>query len=67
MQKMLALSITESELMATVFYVHFMMYVRRVLISLELKVKFPMLLETDNKGTVDLINNWSIRGRTIYV
>ena len=27
-------------------------------------MKFPMLLEVDNKGTVDLINNWSVGGRT---
>ena len=35
--------------------------------SLELKVKLPIILEVDNKGTVDLINNWSVGGRTMHV
>jgi hypothetical protein len=32
-----------------------------------LKVKLPMLLEMDNKGAVDLANNWSVGGRTRHV
>jgi hypothetical protein len=32
-----------------------------------LKVKLPMILEMDNKGAVDLANNWSIGGRTRHV
>jgi len=32
-----------------------------------LKVKFPMILELDNKGAVDLPNNCSIGGRTRHV
>ena len=35
--------------------------------SLELKVKLPIILEVDDKGTVDLINNWSVGGRTRHV
>ncbi len=27
-----------------------------------LKVKLPMILSIDNKGAVDLINNWSVGG-----
>jgi len=34
---------------------------------MELKVKFPMILEMDNKGAVDLANNWSIGGCTRHV
>jgi hypothetical protein len=30
-------------------------------------VKLPMLLEMDNKGAVDLANNWSIIGQTRHV
>jgi len=30
-------------------------------------VKLPMILEIDNKGTVNLINNWSVGGRTRHV
>ena len=33
---------------------------RRVLRSLELKANLSMLIEIDNKGTVDLINNWNM-------
>jgi ribosome biogenesis protein Nip4 len=32
-----------------------------------LKVKVPMILKVDNKGVVDLVNNWSIGGRTRHV
>jgi hypothetical protein len=32
-----------------------------------LKVKLPMILEMDNKGAVDLANNWIIGGRTRHV
>ena len=35
--------------------------------SLELKVKFPMILQLDNKGAVDLVNNWSVEVRTRHV
>jgi hypothetical protein len=36
----------------------------RVLESMGLKVKKPMILEIDNKGGVDLSHNWSVSGRT---
>ena len=36
----------------------------RVLESMGLKVKKPMILEIDNKGAVDLSKNWSVSGRT---
>ncbi len=44
-----------------------MLYVQHILESMELKVKFLMILEMDNKGAVDLANNWSIGGRTRHV
>ncbi len=31
------------------------------------KVKLPMLLKMDNKGAVDLANNWSVGGQTRHV
>ena len=31
---------------------------------MKLKVKLPMILEVDNKGAVDLANNYSVGGRT---
>ena len=35
--------------------------------SLGIDVELPMLLEIDNKGAVDLANNWSFGGRTRHV
>jgi hypothetical protein len=39
----------------------------RVLESIRLKVKKPMILQIDNKGAVDIANNWSIGGRTQHI
>ena len=44
-----------------------MLYVYRLLESIGLSVELPMLLEIDNKGAVDLANNWSMGGRTRHV
>jgi hypothetical protein len=67
MQKTVALSVTEAELIAAVSYTQDMMYAKRILESFGLFVKLPMILEIDNKGTVNLINNWSVGGRTRHV
>ncbi len=66
-QKFVLLSVCEAEQTAGVLCAHDMMYVWNVLKSMGLKVKLPMILEMDNKGTVDLVNNWSIGGRTRHV
>ncbi len=66
-QKSVALSVCEAEQTAGVLCAQDMMYVRNVLESMQLKVKLPMILEMDNKGAVDLANNWSIGGRTRHV
>ena len=44
-----------------------MLYVCCLLLSLGLRVELPMLLEMDNKGAVDLANNWSVGGLTRHV
>ena len=44
-----------------------MLYVVRTIESLGLKVEKPMILQADNKGAVDLANNWSIGGRTWHI
>jgi hypothetical protein len=44
-----------------------MMYQRNTLESIGLKVELPMFLEMDNKGAVDLVNNFSVGGRTKHV
>ena len=35
----------------------------RLLESINLRVEWPMILEVDNKGAVDLINNYSVGGQ----
>jgi len=44
-----------------------MMYMKRLLESINLRVELPMILEVDNKGAVDLINNYSVGGRTRHM
>jgi hypothetical protein len=67
MQEMTTLSVTESELVAVVSAAQDMLYEMRVLESIGLKVQLPMVLEVDNKGGVDLANNWSVGGRTHHI
>jgi hypothetical protein len=40
-----------------------MLFAMRVLESIGLRVKMPMILVIDNKGAVDYANNWSTGGR----
>jgi hypothetical protein len=44
-----------------------MLYTKRIIKSLGLNVQLPMILEVDNKGAVDLVNNYSVGGRTRHV
>jgi hypothetical protein len=44
-----------------------MLYVWHILELMGLKVKLLMILEMDNKGAVDLANNWSIGVCTRHV
>ena len=67
MQRIVALSVTEAELIATVQCAQDMLYIKWILNGIGLKVKTPMILECDNKGAVDLSNNWSTGGRTRHV
>ena len=66
-QKFVTLSVTEAEAAAGVMVAQDMLHVMRLLLSLGLKVKLPMVLEMDNKGAVGLANNWSVGGRTRHV
>ena len=50
MQRIIALSSTEAELIALVQCVQEMMAAKRLLESMGLRVKLPMLVECDNKG-----------------
>jgi hypothetical protein len=66
-QKSVTLSTAEAELVSGTQCAQDMLFVMRVLESIGLKVKKPMILQIDNKGAVDLANNWSIGGRTRHM
>ena len=66
-QKTVTFSVTEAEGAAGVKVAQVMLYVYQLLQSLRLEVELPMILEMDNKGAVDLANNWSVGGRTRHV
>ena len=67
MQKIVALSVTEAETIAVVQCVQEMIYCKKVLESIKLKVELPMIINTDNQGAVDLINGWSTTGGTKHM
>jgi hypothetical protein len=67
MMPVVALSVTEAELFAAILCVQDMMYIMRLLNSMKLKVKLPMMLYVDNKGAKDLCNNWTVCGRTRHI
>jgi hypothetical protein len=61
------LSVTESELVAAVECVQDLLFEKIVLESIGLQVEVPMVLKVDNRGVVDLVNNWSVTGRTRHI
>jgi hypothetical protein len=67
MQKSVALSVCDAEQTAGVLCAQDMLYVQNVLESMGLKVELPMTIKMDNKGTVDLSNNWSIGDCTRHI
>lgn len=67
MMPIVALSTTEAELFAAVLTAQDMMFVYHIVTSLGLTVELPMILYVDNKGAVDLANNWSVGGRTRHM
>jgi hypothetical protein len=67
MQNCVTLSVTEAELVSGTECAQYMLRAYRVLHSLGLKVKLPMVLKIDNRGAVDLANNWSVSGRTRHM
>jgi hypothetical protein len=67
-QKYVTLSVTEAETGAGTTAVQDMMYLYRLLKSIDgLDVELPMVLEIDNKGAVDMVNNSSSGGRTRHM
>jgi hypothetical protein len=67
MMPIVALSVTEAELFAATCCAQDMLFEMRILESMGLKVKKPMILKVDNKGAKDLCDNWSVGGRTRHV
>ena len=67
MMPVVALSVTEAKLFSATCCVQDMLYTMRLLKSLGLKVKKPMVLKVDNKGAKDLMNNWSVGGHTRHI
>ncbi len=63
-QKFVALLVCKVEQSSGVLWAQDMLYCKNVQESMGLKVKLPMLLKMDNKGAVDLANNWSVGGWT---
>jgi hypothetical protein len=66
-QKIVALYVTDAELVATGQVAQDMLFVVILMESIRLRVKKPIILNVDNKGSVDLINNWSCNGRTKHM
>jgi hypothetical protein len=66
-QKLVALLVTEAELISGTECAQDMLYTMRIVESMGLKVEKPMTLKIDNKGAVDLTNNWCVGGRTGHI
>ena len=66
-QNSVTLSSAESELASATSCVQDMLYVMRVIESIGLHVKKPMILKVDNRGAVGLANSWTVGGRTRHV
>ena len=64
MQATVTLDVTTAEMVSVIQCAQNMLYEMRVLESMKLKVKKPMILEIGNKGAVDLSHSWSVSGRT---
>jgi hypothetical protein len=67
MQSIVALSMTEAELFTATINAQDMMYVKRILEYIRLRVHLPMIMEVDNKGAVDLGNNFSVGVRIRHI
>jgi hypothetical protein len=62
-QRNTTLSVTEAELVAGTECSQDMLYIKKILESMGLKVKLPMILKIDNKGFVDFRKSWTMARR----
>eukprot|EP00957_Ditylum_brightwellii_P079760 6065057-Ditylum_brightwellii.AAC.1 len=67
MQKIVALSATEAEIVAGVQCTQDVLYIKCTLECMGLQVELLTVLHMDNSGAVDLVNNWSAGGRTRHM
>ena len=67
MQKTVALSSAEAELIALVMCVQEMMFLKKLVESIELQVELPMIVQCDNKAAVDLVNGHQSAGGTKHI
>ena len=67
MQEIVALSVTEAEIITIVQCVQKIVYIMILIEPLQLKVRKPMIICSDNKGTLNLINWWCVGGGTKHM
>eukprot|EP00957_Ditylum_brightwellii_P108164 8252043-Ditylum_brightwellii.AAC.1 len=67
MMPIVAISVTEAELFAIVFCVQDMLCAMRLLTSMGLKVKLPIVLYLDNMSAKDFEKNWKVGGCTRHI
>ena len=65
--KIIALLVAEAKLIALAQVIQEMLYVMHILESMNLKVRKPMIVESNNKGTIDFCNSWTVRGHTKHI
>ena len=63
MQEAVTLTVTEAELVAAMLCYQEIFDVKKVVKLIKIKVKLPIVLQMDNKGTKDLISDWSVGGK----
>ena len=63
----MVLSTTKSELYDAVLEAIDMVFAYHIMKGMDLTVKLTMILYCNNKGVVDLANNWSVGGRTRHM
>ena len=67
MQKIVTLSVTEAKFVSGTQCAQTMLYVMHIVQDMQLKVRKPMTLMMDNKGAINLANNYSMGGRTKHM
>jgi hypothetical protein len=66
-QRNTTLSVTEAEMVAGTECAQDMLFIKKLLESLELQVNLPMILHIDNTGFVDFTQSWNTGGRMRHI